>query len=62
MIAVSILSQGSLAQKLTAAFEFYDINGDGILTLDEIQNIVKVCENKITNFFIVASWHHVSKL
>ena len=41
-MAVSILSQGTTAQKLTAAFEMYDQNGDGVLTYDEIQNIVTV--------------------
>jgi len=42
MIAVSVLSQGTLVQKLSLAFQLYDVNGDGVLTYDEILEIVKV--------------------
>ena len=47
-----------MAQKLTAAFEFYDENGDGVLTYDEIQNIVTVrlfciCNVGQVNFNVV---------
>ena len=49
MIAVSVLSQGTLVQKLSLAFQLYDVNGDGVLTFDEILEIVKVISNYIVS-------------
>ena len=45
MLAVSVLSQGTMIQKLSLAFQLYDENNDGVLCYDEIMNIVKVKEN-----------------
>lgn len=37
---LSILSRGSLDEKLRWAFTLYDINGDGYITRDEMTDIV----------------------
>ena len=37
---MSVLSRGSLQERLQWAFSLYDINGDGIITKDEMLNIV----------------------
>ncbi|GAB6033791.1 Kv channel-interacting protein 4 [Chamberlinius hualienensis] len=40
VVALSVLSRGSLSEKLQWAFHLYDINGDGFITKDEMHNIV----------------------
>jgi hypothetical protein len=37
---LSVLVRGSLEEKLHWAFSLYDINGDGIITMDEMTSIV----------------------
>lgn len=37
---LSILSRGSVEEKLRWTFSLYDINGDGIITRDEMTDIV----------------------
>ncbi|RWS28533.1 Ca2+ sensor Calsenilin-like protein, partial [Leptotrombidium deliense] len=39
--ALSMLSRGSTKEKLAWTFKLYDINGDGLLTVDEIIEISK---------------------
>ncbi|RWS04096.1 Ca2+ sensor Calsenilin-like protein, partial [Dinothrombium tinctorium] len=39
--ALSMLSRGTTREKLEWTFKLYDINGDGLLTLDEIVEISK---------------------
>ncbi|CAH1784550.1 unnamed protein product [Owenia fusiformis] len=40
VVGLSILSRGSIHDKLQWAFRLYDINGDGIVTKDEMVDIV----------------------
>lgn len=40
MIGLSLLSRGSLQEKLQWAFSLYDINGDGFITREEMLDIV----------------------
>lgn len=39
-MGLSVLSRGSLQERLQWAFSLYDINGDGIITKDEMLDIV----------------------
>ena len=38
--ALSMLSRGSIDEKLQWAFSLYDINGDGVITKEEFTEIV----------------------
>ena len=40
VMGLSVLSRGSLQERLQWAFSLYDINGDGIITKDEMLDIV----------------------
>jgi len=40
VIGLSLLSRGSLQEKLKWAFSLYDINGDGFITREEMMDIV----------------------
>ena len=40
VVGLSVLARGTLHEKLHWAFSLYDINGDGIITRDEMTNIV----------------------
>ena len=39
-MGLSVLARGTLHEKLQWAFSLYDINGDGIITRDEMMDIV----------------------
>ncbi len=39
-MGLSVLARGTLHEKLQWAFNLYDINGDGIITREEMMNIV----------------------
>lgn len=39
-MGLSVLARGSLPERLQWAFNLYDINGDGIITKDEMADIV----------------------
>ena len=39
-MGLSVLSRGSLQERLQWTFSLYDINGDGIITKDEMLDIV----------------------
>lgn len=39
-MGLSVLSRGTLQERLQWAFNLYDINGDGIITKDEMLDIV----------------------
>ena len=40
MMGLSVLARGTLHEKLQWAFSLYDINGDGIITREEMIDIV----------------------
>lgn len=39
-MGLSVLARGSLPERLQWAFSLYDVNGDGIITKDEMLDIV----------------------
>ena len=39
-MGLSVLARGSLSEKLLWTFNLYDINGDGIITKEEMLDIV----------------------
>jgi len=39
-MGLSVLARGSLPERLQWAFNLYDVNGDGIITKDEMMEIV----------------------
>ena len=39
-MALSVLTRGTVHDKLKWAFSLYDINGDGVITRDEMTDIV----------------------
>jgi Ca2+-binding EF-hand superfamily protein len=41
LVAMSVISRGSLEEKLRWVFNLYDINGDGFISPDEMEEIVK---------------------
>ena len=49
-MGLSLLLRGSLLEKLEWTFNLYDINGDGIITNDEMYMIVSSVYDIIGNF------------
>ena len=39
LIAVHVTAQGSQVEKLKWTFKLYDVNGDGLLTMDEVRQV-----------------------
>ena len=39
LIAVHVSAQGSQVEKLKWTFKLYDVNGDGLLTMDEVRQV-----------------------
>ncbi|XP_064630271.1 Kv channel-interacting protein 1-like isoform X8 [Lineus longissimus] len=50
VMGLSVLSRGSLHEKLQWAFDLYDINGDGIITKDEMLDIVSAIYDMMGRF------------
>lgn len=40
MVGLSVLVRGSVEEKLRWTFSLYDVNGDGYVTKDDLQDIV----------------------
>ncbi len=47
---LSVLARGTLPEKLQWAFSLYDINGDGIITKDEMTDIVTAIYDMIGDY------------
>jgi len=50
VMGLSLLLRGTLLEKLEWTFNLYDINGDGIITADEMYMIVSSVYDIIGNF------------
>lgn len=50
VMGLSILSRGTLHEKLQWAFDLYDINGDGIITKEEMYDIVSAIYDMMGRF------------
>uniref|UniRef100_T1J5U2 EF-hand domain-containing protein n=1 Tax=Strigamia maritima TaxID=126957 RepID=T1J5U2_STRMM len=51
VVGLSVLSRGSLNEKLQWTFNLYDINGDGFITKDELYDIVTSIYDLVGNKF-----------
>lgn len=49
-MGLSVLARGSLPERLQWAFNLYDINGDGIITKDEMTDIVSAIYEMMGRF------------
>ena len=50
VMGLSVLARGSLPERLQWAFNLYDINGDGIITKDEMLDIVSAIYEMMGRF------------
>jgi Ca2+-binding EF-hand superfamily protein len=50
VMGLSVLARGTLPEKLQWAFNLYDINGDGIITRDEMMDIVSAIYDMMGKF------------
>ena len=50
VIVLSVLSRGSLQERLQWAFSLYDINGDGLITREEMLDIVTAIYDMMGRF------------
>ncbi|XP_036365585.1 Kv channel-interacting protein 4 isoform X9 [Octopus bimaculoides] len=50
VMGLSVLSRGTLQERLQWAFNLYDINGDGIITKDEMMDIVSAIYEMMGRF------------
>ena len=58
---LSVLARGSFHEKLQWAFSLYDINGDGIITKDEMLDIVSAMYNMMGKFADPVIDEHTAK-
>ena len=49
-MGLSVLTRGTLLDKFKWAFNLYDINGDGIITKDEMMDIVSAIYDMMGKF------------
>lgn len=49
VVGLSALSRGAPVEKLRWAFQLYDINGDGCISRDEMQEIIASVHNLVGN-------------
>ena len=61
MIGLSVLARGTLVEKLQWAFSLYDINGDGIITKDEMLDIISAIYDMMGRFSEPAIDEHTAK-
>ncbi|XP_052225494.1 Kv channel-interacting protein 4-like isoform X1 [Dreissena polymorpha] len=54
VMGLSVLSRGTLPERLQWAFNLYDVNGDGIITKDEMVNIVGAIYEMMGRFTLPA--------
>ena len=60
-MGLSVLARGSLHEKLQWAFSLYDINGDGIITKDEMLDIVSAIYDMMGRFAEPCVDEHTAK-
>ena len=58
---LSVLARGTFDQKLLWAFSLYDVNGDGIITKDEMLDIVSAIYDMMGKFAEPAIDEHTAK-
>lgn len=61
VMGLSVLARGTLHEKLQWAFSLYDINGDGIITKDEMLDIVSAIYDMMGRFAEPSIDEHTAK-
>ena len=61
MVGLSVLARGTLMEKLRWAFTLYDINGDGIITKEEMLDIVSSIYDMMGRFSEPAVDEHTAR-
>lgn len=61
VIGLSVLSRGTLTEKLQWAFNLYDINGDGLITREEMLDIVSAIYEMMGKFAEPCIDEHTAK-
>jgi Ca2+-binding EF-hand superfamily protein len=62
LLAIDVTSSGTPEEKLKWAFRMYDVDGNGVIDLQEMQKIVQVTYTTIYNIRILFSPRHSSYL